>query len=187
MNERIERIQWVEPVEVAAERREQAREATRALYAELACKPMPLGVLAVFASLAVAPEAAVFVGMSVAAVIAGACAPLAMLPKVLQTQAQAPIEITCILDSTRAIPQSHAFPSPGLAWEQARSFEITDHPTIFGIRRLTIHSEGAPGGPIESTHFHFRPAQVSEADLRAFVGARIAEPTAQRLMRRVGY
>lgn len=187
MNERIERIQWVEPIEVAAERREQAREATRALYAEQACKPIPLGVMAIFASLAIAPEAAVFVGMGVTAMIAGACTPFALLPLTLRSQSQSPIEITCVLDSTRAIPQSRAFPSPGLPWEQARSFEITDHPTIPGIRRLTIHSEGAPGGPPESTQLHFRPAQVSEADLRAFVQARIAEPTAQRLMRRVGY
>lgn len=187
MNERIERIQWIEPVEVAAERREQAREATRAMYAELACKPMPVGVLAVFASLAVAPEAAAFVGMGAAAIIAAACTPLALLPAAFRAQSQAPLEITCVLDNARAIPQSRAFPSPGLFWEQARSFEITDHPTIPGIRRLTIHAESAPGGPMNSTQFHFRPTQVSEADLRAFVQARIAEPTAQRLMRRVGY
>jgi hypothetical protein len=180
MNERIERIQWIEPREVAAERAEQARQSTRDLYAQLACKPIPLGIGAVFGSLALAPESAFAVGLGVAAILAGACAPLAFLPKAVNAS-KAP-EITCVLDSARAIPQSRDFVSPGVFWEAARGFEIVDHPAIAGIRRLVIHRHDG-----SSAHFHFRPGQVSEDDIRAFVGARIAEPTAQRLLRRVQY
>jgi hypothetical protein len=182
MNERIERIQWIEPREVAQERAEQAHQSARDLYAQLACKPIPLGMAAVFGSLALAPESAFAVGMGVAAILVGACVPLALLPKMPRASKSAAPEITCVLDSVRAIPQARDFVSPGVFWEQARAFEIVDHPTLVGIRRLVIHSHDG-----QSAHFHFRPSQVSEDDLRTFVGARIAEPTAQRLLRRVQY
>lgn len=187
MNERIERIQWIEPREVAHERQAQAQEAARAKSASLACWSLTLGVGAVFGALGFSPEAAFAVGLDVAGLIALACTPLALQTLAAGARGDAGGEVTCILDLARAVPQSSAFAFPGCLWEQARSFEITDHPTIPGIRRLTIHAEGAPGSAPVSTQLHFRPAQVSEADIYAFVQARIAEPTAQRLMRRVQY
>jgi len=66
-------------------------------------------------------------------------------------------------------------------WKHVRSFRITDHPTLPGIRCLTTHYKGLS----QSTQFNFRTGQLNEAELSTFIEARIAEQRAQRLMRRV--
>ncbi len=66
-------------------------------------------------------------------------------------------------------------------WKHARSFEITDHPTLPGIRRLLVHRDTTP----RQVQACFHISQLNEAELSTFIEARIAEQTAQRLMRRV--
>lgn len=81
-----------------------------------------------------------------------------------------PSERKCVLQS-----------EGGLDWKHVLAFEITDHPTLPGVRCISIHHKSAP----RETRDYFRSGQIDEAELCSFIETRIAEQRATRLMRRV--
>lgn len=169
----IERIEWVEPEEVAHERHEKSQQANlRVSRTALRCSLL-VGVPAELTVVWLAPESALVTG---AAVLYMAAVMALAYRTALRSK---PVEATCNLDDKGAGTK----PSLGYReclWNQAHRFEIADHPTLPGIRRLTLRRKSGLG-----VHFSFRAGQLDEAELRAFVQARIAEQMAQRLMRRV--
>jgi hypothetical protein len=165
-----ERIEWVEPIEVAHELRQRNDSELHALYERIACWALGLGVGGVFATLAIAPHSAYLVGLGVVGVAVPLCAPVALVPLLARRGWTKPRERLC------SIGVGH-----DLLWKHAQSFEIADHPTLPGIRSLSLYT----GDSHLMACFSFRQGQIDEAELRALVQSRLAEPIAQRLMKRV--
>ncbi len=174
MNERME---WIEPEEAARERcEENQRELSKASRFVLRagmilCIPAALAFLLLSTDL----EDALRRSLSVLALPCLLFVRLSV-EKILIDNSQG----SCVLDQEAASVKlkriSHKY-----LWKYLRSFEITDHATLPGFRSLTIHYQRAS----HNLQLNFRAGQPNEAELSAFIEARIAEQTQQRLMRRV--
>jgi len=165
MNERIE---WVEPEEATHERREQARGDVRQLGRLILGYALPTVALVVSALL--------ILGVN----------PEEVLESVLQGLALTLFIFAVVGVALRLEPAPQARACRFEAndkplWKHARSFEIADHSTLPGLRTLTVQRSTEP----RRVEACFRAGRLDEAELRAFVEARLAEARTERLMRRV--
>ena len=165
MNERIE---WIEPEEATRERRARRHAELR----KASILAFRLGMVVGIPATLIPP----FLNLEPRDVAIGVASILVVpiyIPALFGLAVRfdrEPSERTCVLSS-----------DDSELWQRVRSFEIADHPILPGIRTLTILRRSEP----RRIQHCFRIGQLDEVELSHFVGSRIAEQRAARLMRRV--
>lgn len=162
-----ERIEWIEPEEATRERRERRHAEMQKLSRITFRCGMVVGIPAVLSLL--------FFSLELGEIVKAALSIFAV-----------PIYLSVAFGLATRFERQNSEHKCVLSAEDAarwriRSFEITDHPNLPCIRCITILRQTSP----HKAQLNFREGQLDEAELGAFVEARIAEQRAARLMRRV--